>query len=40
LERWRAAGVNTTEMLETERKMSQWALETIQRAYEYLIRFD
>jgi len=38
LEGWRASGINTTEMLETEKKMSQWALETIERAYEYLIR--
>jgi len=40
LESWRTSGVDPTQMLEMERRMSAWALETLQRAYEYLIRFD
>jgi hypothetical protein len=40
LEMWRTSGVDTDEMLETEKKMAGWALATIKRAYEFLIRFD
>ena len=38
LERWRASGVDTDEMLETEARMARLALEAIQQAYEYLMR--
>ena len=37
LERWRASGINITEMLGTEQEMASWALMTIRRAHEYLV---
>ena len=39
LESWRSSGVDPAQMLETEGRMAKWALETIQKAYEYLIQF-
>ena len=36
-EEWRRSGVDTGQMLETERTMTSWALATLQRVYGELI---
>lgn len=37
LEEWRSSGIDTDQMLETEKTMTSWALATLERVYEYLI---
>jgi len=38
LEGWRRSGVDAAQMLETEMTMTSWALATLEKAYQYLIR--
>lgn len=37
LEEWRSSGIDTDQMLETEKTMTAWALATLEKVYEYLI---